>query len=147
MQKKSALLILACFLISCGSGIDTQILRDEVLDIHDEVMPKMGQVMSLRKKVRAKSQEILLTENFDQIKVSDLDSIAEALELANKEMMSWMNDWTKNSSSYLDVEAKPKEGVKFEEVVKFLEEEKKRVLKIKTDLNEAISAAKAILGN
>ena len=146
---KRVSLIFLSFLIfgSCNSGVDTQALRDEVLDIHDEVMPKIGEVMSLRKKVMTKSQELALTDNYDQNEVASLDSLANALEVANKGMMRWMNDWSQNSSSYLDQDANPAQGVTDEALIEFLDEEKVRITNVKTDINGAIAEAKKVLNN
>ena len=147
MKKISIGFLLTIFLYSCTSGVDTQALRDEILDIHDEVMPKMGEIMSLRKKVMTKSEELSLTENFDQAEVNSLDSLASALETANKDMMTWMNDWHKNSSAYLDQDGMPLEGREVEDVVNYLEDEKQRVSKVKENINAAIKTAKEALNN
>ena len=53
MKKIFALLVLVLSVASCG-GFDTQAKVDEVLDIHDEVMPKMGELMNLKRKVLEK---------------------------------------------------------------------------------------------
>jgi ABC-type transporter Mla subunit MlaD len=145
MRKVSVFLLLAFFLYSCNSGVDTQALKNEVLDIHDEVMPKMGELMSLRKKVMAKSKALKTEENHDQSDVNSLDSLAAALESANKGMMTWMNEWSNNSSKFLNQDGKPIAGVTVEAVVKYLNDEKQLIEKVNENFNATIKEAKAVL--
>ena len=147
MKKILTFLVFAVFLMACGSGVDTKALRDEVLDIHDEVMPKMGEVMSLRKKVLTQSQELALETDANSDKISKLESLAADLENANKGMMSWMNDWAKTSTNYLNDKAQPKDGVETSDVVKFLEDEKERVSEVRDAINKSIKDAKEALGS
>ncbi len=140
MKRIFSLLALALIVISCGPTIDTQALRDEVLDIHDEVMPRMGEVMSLRKKVLTKSESVT-----DSTELENLKEIAYNLIKANQGMMTWMNDWTKSVGNFLDQDAKPIAGVDVNKVVEYLEEEKKRVSKVRDDINNSIKEAKEVL--
>jgi DNA repair protein RadC len=145
MRKVSVFLLLALFLFSCKNGVDTQALKNKVLDIHDEVMPKMGELMSLRKKVMSKSKEVALAENYDQTEVNSLDSLATALESANKGMMTWMHEWNDNSSNFLDQEDKPIEGVTEEAVVIYLNDEKQKITTVNENFIATIKAAKSAL--
>ncbi len=145
MRKASVFLLLAFFLYSCNSGVDTHALKNEVLDIHDEVMPKMGELMSLRKKVMSKSQELASGANFDQAEVNSLDSLATALAAANKGMMTWMNEWSDNASNFLDRDDQPVVGVTEEAAVKFLNNEMQRITVVNENFNATIKAAKAVL--
>lgn len=138
-------LLLALFMYSCDSSIDTQALKNEVLDVHDEIMPKMGEVMSLRKKILVMSKQTASIDNYDQSVVNSLDSLADALAGANRGMLSWMTDWSNNSSNFLDQDGKPIEGVTVEAVVKYLEGEKQRMLKVNEHFDSSISTAKEVL--
>ena len=138
-------LLLALFMYSCDSSVDTQALKNEVLDVHDEIMPKMGEVMSLRKKILVMSKQTASIDNYDQSVVNSLDSLADALAGANRGMLSWMTDWSNNSSNFLDQDGKPIEGVTVEAVVKYLEGEKQRMLKVNEHFDSSISTAKEVL--
>ncbi|MEM8893706.1 MAG: hypothetical protein AAGC88_03950, partial [Bacteroidota bacterium] len=48
-------LILSLAIVSCGDGgkAEREALRDEVIAIHDEVMPKMGDLRKVRKSLEA----------------------------------------------------------------------------------------------
>ena len=138
-------LLLALFMYSCDSSVDTQALKNEVLDVHDEIMPKMGEVMSLRKKILVMSKQTASIDNYDQSVVNSLDSLADALAGANRGMLSWMTDWSNNSSNFLDQDGKPIEGVTVLTVVKYLEQEKQRMLKVNEHFDSSISTAKEVL--
>ena len=139
MRKVATLITLVIAFTACGGGQNTEALKNEVLDIHDEVMPLMGEVMSLKKKVLAKSQEMEADSTADQETIDHLVQIADALENANKSMMTWMNDWGKNSSPHF------KEGADKDQAIAFLEKEKVRVNKVKKDILSAIDSAKEAL--
>lgn len=145
MRKVNVFFLLALILYSCSPGVDTKVLKNEVLDIHDEVMPKMGELMSLRKKVMTKSQALSADVNHDQNEVSSLDSLATALESANKGMMIWMNDWSKNAPNFLDQDDQPIEGVTEEAVLKYLKDEKQRILEVNENFKATIKAANDVL--
>lgn len=145
MSKVSVFFLLALFLYSCSGGIDTKALKNEVLDIHDEVMPKMGELMSLRKKVMTKSETLSADVNHDQNEVYTLDSLAIALESANKGMMTWMNDWSKNASNFLDQDDQPIAGVTEAAVLNYLKDEKQRILNVNENFKSTIKAAKEAL--
>lgn len=101
MKNILKLLFIAVFgvLAACGkSGKDTpagdpvaentnQVLYNEAMDIHDEVMPKMGNLMSLKRKLKDTLDTPGLTE--DQKK--DIESRVQLLDSAQKSMMDWMH--------------------------------------------------------
>ena len=139
IRKTAAFLSLLIAFTACGGGQNTEALKNEVLDIHDEVMPLMGEIMSLKKKILTKSQEIVVGNDTDQELVSHLNQIAENLETAGKGMMTWMNDWTKNSAPFL------KEDADINQTITFLEKEKVRIIKVKEDMLSAITSANEAL--
>jgi hypothetical protein len=129
---KKLLFLFSFFLVfACNQNDNGKALTDEVLNIHDEVMPKIGELMSLRKKV------------LDQVEGSsnpdELRNIALELDEAQKGMMQWMNDWSKNSAPFVNGETTK------EEKMAYLNAEKERVNKVKEDINNSIEKAKAVL--
>jgi len=130
-MKKIFALAALLFLFAACSGFDTEAKKNEVLDIHDEVMPKIGQVMNLKKKVLEKAE----TEA-DSTKANDLRDLAKQLEDANTGMMVWMRQWSMNSKPHLD------EETTIEERKAFFKSEMEKVSKVKEDINNSIAAAK-----
>jgi len=105
-----------------------------VLDVHDEVMPKMGEVMNLKRKVLAKAQE-----ETDTVAVRALRQLAKDLDDANSGMMVWMREWSKNAKPHINEESD------LEMRKEFFVQEMERVTKVKEDINGAIAAAKSVL--
>lgn len=138
MKKISVLLLIVLFTFSCSGGFDREAETDKVFAIHDEVMPKIGEVMNLRKKLLDKVTEIDSTD-MDREYLDELRSLAATLESARKGMMTWMNDWSKNAKPHT-------EGTSTEEEQKaFFTSEMERVTKVKEDINNSIENAKKAL--
>ena len=133
MKKIFAILLLVLAVASCG-GFDTEAKVDEVLDVHDEVMPKMGEVMNLKRKILDQAQS-----QTDSIAMNELRAIAKDLDEANNGMMVWMREWSKNAKPHIN------EQSEIELRKAFFEEEMEKVTKVKEDINGAIAAAKAAL--
>ncbi|MFT7382339.1 MAG: hypothetical protein ACI9Z3_002233 [Roseivirga sp.] len=129
---KKTLALLALFLVfACAKKDNGEALVNEVLNIHDEVMPKIGEVMALRKKVLDKVEG---STNPDELR-----DIAKSLEEAQQGMMLWMNDWSKNSAPFVNNEKTQ------EEKMDYLNAEKQRVTKVKDDIEKAIKEGKAAI--
>ncbi len=146
MKRVTIFLSLILIITACGGPkLDTVALRNEVMDIHDEVMPKMGELRSLKKQVLAKSEE--LKSSADAQTVGDLENLAGSLDEAYSGMMTWMNDWSKSEKNFLNKDNGLKTGVDPEDAAKFLSDEKERVSKVRDNINSAIKSAKEVLGS
>ncbi len=90
IKLKWSLFLLSLFLLSCSvkSGDDIDFLFEEIMDAHDEVMPKMGKIRNLEKQCRSAA----LTSPDS----SELIKQAEILSNANAAMMTWMRDFNSN---------------------------------------------------
>lgn len=121
-------------LFSCsGDKVDeNQILKDEVIAIHDEVMPYMGDLKSLRKKINEKSEVL---EEQDSVgnseKVLELKLLAKDLDDAFEGMFVWMRQF---KNSY--------EEMGEEEIKSYLQEQRVLVSKVRDDINRSMAAAK-----
>lgn len=138
MKKFLGLMLIAIFTYSCGGGFDAKVEENKVLDIHDEVMPKIGEVMSLRRQVLAKVSEIE-SQNPQNETLKDLRDLAAELESANDGMMSWMNDWSKSKKPHVNGTSSE------EEQIAFFKAEMERVTKVKEDINTSMAKAKKVL--
>ncbi len=75
-------------LISCEDKPDQiKVLKEEVMDIHDEVMPKMGDLRKASKSLMMKA------ETMDSSAAAELKTIADDIEAANEFMMEWMRQY------------------------------------------------------
>ena len=130
-------------LISCGktsdhtghdksedgtSGEANQALYDQVMDIHDEVMPKMGDIYKMKIELLEK---IANTPGMVEEKRKELEAIISNLDSTNNAMMDWMHNFNPIPDS-LDQE-KARE---------YLETEMERIKKVRDRTNEALGRAK-----
>lgn len=67
--------------------------RAEIMVIHDEVMPKMGQLKSLEKKALQKADELEAKEIVDSAQVEALKNLAAELDQAYEGMFVWMRQY------------------------------------------------------
>ena len=81
---------LCLFLLGCSVKSENEIdfLIQEIMDAHDEVMPKMGKIRNLEKQCR--SAALTSPDSLELIRQ------AEILSNANEAMMIWMRDFNSN---------------------------------------------------
>ena len=119
-------IIISLFIIlGCGPKHDNpevKKLYDEVMEIHDEVMPKISDISKLRRKI--KKQENKPPSTLTLIK---------QLEDADDGMMSWMSDF-QVYKSYKDSTKESK--------MRYLNIEKMKIKKVSDDMHTAITTAK-----
>jgi hypothetical protein len=137
MIKKNWLLVFLCSSmigVSCSSSGSKQEdkqkqLIDEVMAVHDEVMPKMDTVMTLKSSL---DSALKVSSSNDSAKIMALSA---ALDSADVKMSVWMEEYRpelvkgKNDST----------------VVKYLENEKIRISLVKEVTNKSIEEATAFL--
>ncbi|MBP7644554.1 MAG: hypothetical protein KA767_14530 [Saprospiraceae bacterium] len=122
MLKYIGMLGMFLFVMSCKSKENkVQDLHTEVMEIHDEVMPKMTNLHSSRKEL-----EIALKQGADSIKVFEL---LEKVDAADEAMMVWMDEFDMPDSTV-------DEAI----VLDYLQAEKVRILKVKTDIESCVGS-------
>ena len=138
--KLSLSLFLFVALFSCQSTpnqaeIDAQqALWEEVMAIHDEVMPKiseMNQISREFKKIEEKESDL-----FESYREPIIMS-RERLEAAEEGMFSWMNEFQP-----LD---KLRESKSHEEILAYLNGEKEKIAKVKDDMLNSLSGGIELL--
>lgn len=146
-MKRLGYAIIVCsiwLLASCGGGNKAaeqkkqqDDLAKEVIAIHDEVMPKMGELISLRKKVRQTSDSLTVKagEGFEQ-KAAEAAEIITALEAADQGMMDWMHEYNGGQGLY-----------EHDAIMEYLQAEKEKITKVKQDMNGSMDRAKQFLEN
>ena len=137
MKKLFTLLTIAGLLsiTSCKDSkkVDEPSRMEQVMDIHDEVMPKMGTLGKLVGQLKPMADS-LGPESIEAKVMKDLQE-------ANKSMMDWMQGFGNRfdseeimSGKELSVEKK-----------KWLKEEEEKVKKVKENINASIERAEEIL--
>jgi predicted nucleic acid-binding Zn-ribbon protein len=137
MRSKFFLFILfLTFISACKDSpqkSDTPSQMKEVMAIHDEVMPKMGDISKLVATLKSK---VDTTESGKEYEKAMID-----LQNAHKEMMDWMRSFGDrfNSDEILnDAALSP-------EKLKWLDEEEQKIKKVKEDINSSIENAEKLL--
>ncbi len=105
-------------------------LMEEVMALHDEVMPKMGRMMKVQKQLKLKADSIATN---DEETAERLRSLASDIELANEAMMDWMRNFDPNF-----------EGTE-EEKQAYLEKKKKGIAKVAELMNGSLQTGEAEL--
>lgn len=143
MKNITRLLIVCLFtLAACGKGgeyqhsnIDSdtddspnQALYDQVMEVHDEVMPKMDDMMKLKRELKEK-----IANSPDMVveRKEHLEKVIANLDSASNAMMSWMHEFNPLPDS-----------VDQEKAREYLESEMEQIRKVKTLTLESIEKAK-----
>lgn len=132
ISKVIFLSFLASF-VGCEPNIknQNQELKQEVIDIHDEVMPLMGDLKSLKKKIDEKKDMISQSDPENIDKINELETLSINLDSAFNGMFVWMRQF---QSSYDDMSEV--------EVETYLLGQKVKVEKVNEDIKKAMTAAK-----
>ncbi len=139
---KSLFIVGLLVLAACGKGGEhqhsnsdsstddspNQALYDQVMDVHDEVMPKMDDMMKLKRELQDKiaNSPDMVVERKEQ-----LEKVIANLDSASNAMMNWMHEFNPLPDS-----------VDQEKAREYLESEMERIRKVKTLTLESIEKAK-----
>jgi HSP90 family molecular chaperone len=109
-----------------------QALYDQVMDIHDEVMPKSDEIYELRKEIQDKIQS---SPNLEADKKKQLGQLLSELDSADHSMMDWMHKF------------KPLPDSANQELAReYLENEIERIKNVRELINASLQKAKEELG-
>jgi hypothetical protein len=116
----------------CGKSHDhgNQELYEEVMKVHDEVMPKMNDVYKLKEELK---KQIANSPDMVEEKKNRIQSVILQLDSASDGMMVWMRNFNPLPDSL---------GV--EKARNYLEQEQEKVNKVKEDMLKAIADAKTL---
>lgn len=133
---------IAFSLFSCNKDADKVLeLEGEVMTIHDDVMPQMDDIMTLKSKLSKKiihmdslQNEGVAGNNIaeERIKATEIN---QKLNESDKLMMDWMHEYRGDSAKKL----KP------EQAILYFESQKKRIIEVKEITSKNIQEAKTFL--
>jgi hypothetical protein len=106
-----------------------QELYNEVMKIHDEVMPKMNDIHTTKQNLREKLEK---TPNIDAAEKQKIEAMIAKLDSANEGMMVWMRQFNPLPDSLGEERAR-----------EYLEDEMEKVKKVREDILIALEKAKA----
>ncbi|MGB5983641.1 MAG: hypothetical protein WBG46_16005 [Nonlabens sp.] len=111
-----------------------QYLKDEAMEVHDEVMPEMGTLMELSERMDAQIEKNAGAEEFKVTK--------EKLESAHDDMMEWMRDY---SEKFPYGEKAPTTAEELDQKTEVLKQEVEEIKRLKIDTDNAIAYAQKLL--
>ncbi len=104
-----------------------QALYDEVMKVHDEVMPKMDDIYKMKEELK---NRIANTPEMAEEKKKEIEATISKLDSASEGMMIWMRNFNPLPDSLGEEQAK-----------EYLENEMEKVKKVKEDVLEALEKA------
>jgi hypothetical protein len=135
MNKMKRYFVIIAMMVAVAACTNTQqkvkeeqkapTLMDEVMALHDEVMPKMGKMMKVQKQLNLLADSIATV---DLERAEQLRGLAQNLDDANEAMMDWMRNFNPNV-----------EGTEAE-VKAYLEQKKTEIAKVAVEMNGALTA-------
>ncbi|MCU0421147.1 MAG: hypothetical protein MUC38_15985 [Cyclobacteriaceae bacterium] len=112
------------------------VLYNQVLDVHDEVMPQMDEIERLKRELK---EQIANTPDMVVEKKQKLEQVISNLDSAGTAMMDWMHE-------LVPLDELP-DSVDTEEARAYYESEMERIKKVKEQMLEAIAKAKTEKGS
>jgi len=123
------LINLNCNTNNADQAKEQEELYNQVMSVHDEVMPQMGELNAVTRDLKG------LTELPDSVKIN-VSTVVTDLDNAHEGMMAWMSDF-----QTLD----KMEGKSHEEIVAYLNEELAKVEAVKTNMLRSMAEGKSLL--
>lgn len=111
---------------NAGTVTTNDALYDEVMSIHDEVMPKMNDLYKLKEELKKQLAE---TSDLTEEKRNELEAQIVKVEEASKSMMVWMREFNP-----------PADSLGEEVVNQYLKEQLDAVKKVKESIQQALPA-------
>lgn len=142
----SAILILV---FACGNSNETEAgkdqtensvteiennLWDEVMVVHDEVMPKMSAINKLTGRIKDQLQN---NEELEENLKAKMEVILQDLQKSDEGMWDWMHN--------LKQLGKLRESLDHQGIVDYLKEEKVKIAKVKEDMLTSIEKGQALI--
>jgi len=108
----------------------------KMMAVHDEIMPKMGEINRLSRELKALEAAI---DTSNRELMGEIDGAIRALEKADQGMMAWMN---LNGGNKL---AKLQDEKSHEDIMAYITAEEKNILQVKADMIASIEQATTTL--
>ena len=105
-------------------------MRAQIIGVHDEVMPKIGQLMSLEKKALAQADSLFAQDSTATTDIEAMRSLAGQLNQAHEGMFVWMRQYSLEE-----------EGKTPEEIKTYLDDQLLKVNQVNADIKAALDQA------
>ncbi|WP_025764384.1 hypothetical protein [Dyadobacter tibetensis] len=107
----------------------------EVMAIHDSIMPRMEDIMRLKKDLRKEIQELegLEKSTTNTKRIAEAEALEQRLEQADQHMMGWMRQYSPDTLTDLSDEG----------AASYLQVQKTRIESVRTAMQQAIASAES----
>lgn len=106
-------------------------LYNELMAVHDEMMPKMQDIMNLKSELSSVADSLT---NIDSLETESIQEVISNLEIADQAMMGWMHQFEPNM-----------DNLSHEERMTYLTLQKSKMDSVKIVMQSAIDGGKALL--
>lgn len=139
MNLKGLAIIVAIIqlLFSCSkAGSDNAELKERVIAVHDEVMPKIGNLKTYQKDLLEKANQLESSDEAgdNHIVIQELRSSAHSCEEAYDNMFVWMRQFNNDDSEMSE-----------EEEEKYLKDQLIKIEKVRDDIHASLQEAETLL--
>jgi uncharacterized protein YoxC len=110
------------------------VLYEQVMEVHDEIMPKMGDIMKYKKQLKSKVDALAENAEVNSEKIGELQQAITDLDNSHEEMMAWMREFNPDF-----------EGMVSEEIMKYLVEQKAKIERVGKETYAALKQAEELL--
>jgi len=126
------ILFLSFLVLSCANPLieANKEMRAQLIGVHDEVMPKMGELMSLQKKALAQADSLYAQDSTATAQFESMRSLAAQLDQAYEGMFVWMRQYSVDE-----------EGKTPEEIKTYLDDQLLKVNQVNADIKAALDKA------
>lgn len=134
--------LLSYFFISCSVNEEKereQAMKKEIMDIHDNLMPKMDDIMKLKSELKERKETLandtsIIDSTIHAKTIQQTDSLIHALDNADESMMDWMRNYDALT-----------EDMSHEENMEYLLEEKAKIEEVRLEMLSSIKEAQNVL--
>ena len=126
------ILLFSMLVLACANPLieANKEMRAQIIGVHDEVMPKIGQLMSLEKKALAQADSLFAQDSTASTEIEAMRSLARQLNQAHEGMFVWMRQYSLEE-----------EGKTPEEIKTYLDEQLVKVNQVNADIKAAMEQA------
>jgi hypothetical protein len=130
--SNSLIFIFSMFVLACANPLieTNKEMRAQIIGVHDEVMPKMGELMSLQKKALAQADSLYAQDSTATTQIESMRSLAGQLDQAYEGMFVWMRQYSLEE-----------EGKTPEEIKTYLDDQLLKVNQVNADIKAALEQA------
>jgi len=124
--------LFSILVLACANPLieENKKMRAQIIGVHDEVMPKMGELMALQKKALAQADSLYAQDSTATAQIEFMRTLAGQLNQAYEGMFVWMRQYSLEE-----------EGKTPEEIKTYLDDQLLKVNQVNTEIKAALDQA------